>query len=59
MMVLRAMVLRKLGNQKEVMKETLDVLATGTPNETKRKMPSEGGLVTRSDFWVVAEVPLN
>jgi len=53
------MVLRKLGNQKEVMKETLDVLATGTPNETKRKMPSEGGLVTRSDFWVVAEVPLN
>lgn len=47
-----------LGNQ-EVMKETLDVLATGTLSETKREIPSEGEVVTRSGFWVVAEVPLS
>jgi hypothetical protein len=59
MVILRAMVLRKLGNQKEEMKEILDVIATGTRSETTREMPSEGESVTRSDFWAVAEAPLS
>jgi hypothetical protein len=58
-MVLHAMMLRKLGNRREEMKETLGVQATGTQSETKREIPSEGESVTRSDFWVVAGAPLS